>query len=275
MPSRMAPSPSPAWPPASSPTAHPCPLLPTELPKSLLIKSPWGTKGPTPAPTAAASPLTASSLPIPVVCHFWELTECRTVLPGQEHHPALGELPCCSESPPPTSALWTCISPKCVTPREPGTCPRLLTLATVQFPAHARPFTTKEPCSTHSRREVPLLPHLTREDREADWCRPEPRLAWSASPGPVPVCGAGTHGLSAPQRGFPAAGHNLLLSPGTDLCAINSMTDSNKTETRLALFTVRVPFVPGKTFSVFTRTCMLGQSVKRCIVKHKNSKLSP
>lgn len=38
-----------AWPPASSPRAYPCPLLPTELPKSLIIKSPRGTKGPNPA----------------------------------------------------------------------------------------------------------------------------------------------------------------------------------------------------------------------------------
>lgn len=62
-----------AWPPASSPRAYPCPLLPTELPKSLIIKSPRGTKGPNrpplacPCPHRSASSLAASSLPTPVV----------------------------------------------------------------------------------------------------------------------------------------------------------------------------------------------------------------
>lgn len=62
---------------------------------------------------------------------------------------------------------------------------------------------------------------------------PEPRRAWSASPGPVPARGAGTGSLSAPRRGFPASGHDLLLSPGTDLCVITSIPDSNEIETRL------------------------------------------
>lgn len=125
----MAPSLSPArptsrllgpLPPAPEPTHDPCCQLSFQNHSSSnRLGAQRGLTGrlwPAPAPTAAR-PLW---LPRPSLLlwsrhFFWELTKRLTVPPGQEHPPALGELPCCSESPPPTSALGTCIFPKCVT----------------------------------------------------------------------------------------------------------------------------------------------------------------